>query len=92
MKLNSVAEADERTDEMSGNVATPSRGVRPRPIRKRGFHRALKRGEPWAHNEKGMREMMNSIMKMYLPILEDQLKAPPMTGLQAFLKFKVDKP
>lgn len=28
----------------------PKVGVQPEPIRKRGYHRALKRGDPWAVN------------------------------------------
>lgn len=33
------------------------------PIRKRGYHRALKRGEVWAKIRKSMREMMCEINK-----------------------------
>lgn len=39
-------EADVGTGETGGGSAQSKRGAR--PIRKRGFHRALKRGESWA--------------------------------------------
>lgn len=80
-----MSEADTGTNEMGGDVATSSRGVRPRPIRKRGYHRALKRGETWAQMEKMSRDMMKTIAKMYLPIVEDVLFGR-MAGLREFLK------
>lgn len=33
-------------------------GARPRSIRKRGYHRALKRGELWAVHDKAARSLM----------------------------------
>lgn len=39
-----------------------------KPKRKRAYHRALKRGEPWALVEKGMREILNRITAdLYCP-------------------------
>jgi hypothetical protein len=45
----SEREADAISDETVG-VLVPDEGVTQRPIRKRGYHRALKRKEPWAVN------------------------------------------
>lgn len=33
-----------------------------KPKRKRGYHRALKRNEPWALIEKGTREILNRLV------------------------------
>lgn len=39
-----------------------------RPFRKRGYHRALKRNEPWALVEKGMRSMVREMVEeLYAP-------------------------
>ncbi len=35
-----------------------------RPIRKRGYHRALKRGDIWALNQKAALDMARSLNKM----------------------------
>lgn len=73
------------TGEIKGAVATPDRGARTRPIRKRGYHRALKRGELWALNE--------HMFKTIACDLNQQLFSPRapdifirMAGLSAFLK------
>lgn len=77
-----VAKADGLTDEMSGDVANPSRGVRRRPIRKRGFHRAIKRGETWALMEIKMRETMNSLAgQMFASYINDIMKPTGLMGL-----------
>ena len=44
-----MTEADSvQTGEMNGGRVAPGRPKGARPIRKRGYHRALKRGEWWA--------------------------------------------
>lgn len=46
-----VTEADSDNEMRLTGLSTPVGGVSPtfpRPVRKRGFHRALKRKEPWA--------------------------------------------
>lgn len=47
-------------------VSTRNKGGYPRSIRKRGYHRALKRGEPWALIEEGMKNSLKVLESMYL--------------------------
>jgi hypothetical protein len=56
----SVTKADSGTDEAI-DKAHVSGGVRPRPIRKRGYHRALKRGEAWATSKRSMEVLCNNL-------------------------------
>lgn len=53
-----------------------------RPKRKRGFHRALKRGEVWALTDNYIRVTLNTILRqMYDKPLEDQMKIIPLSQL-----------
>lgn len=47
-----------------------------RPIRKRGYYRALKRGELWAVVEARMRQLMDQVGKQFFEIY-DPLKPTP---------------
>jgi hypothetical protein len=59
MKPNLELEADKLNQaETEGAVLGTVRGSHPRPIRKRGYHRALKRGEAWAVQDQQFKEMM----------------------------------
>jgi len=73
-------------------------GNHPRPIRKRGFHRALNRGEVWALSEKAMRDAMNEQIRFINETLYDwtnyssffgtdrkQFYSPLMVGFKAWL-------
>lgn len=63
-RINSVSEADgTRTAESLRDSLAPAPGGR--PIRKRGYHRALKRGEAWARQQKAMTDMMHDLDKMF---------------------------
>lgn len=57
-----VNEADVESIRLKA-IAQADRGVEPRPIRKRGYHRALKRGASWAIMQKMQRDMLNEIAK-----------------------------
>lgn len=50
---------------MTEAQALPGRKRGGRPIRKRGYHRALKRGETWALVEKGHREMIAALNRIW---------------------------
>lgn len=58
----SEADRPNLAESLRGALATGPGG---RPIRKRGYHRALKRGEVWAHHQKTMNAMMNSLSRMF---------------------------
>lgn len=59
MKLGPKADGL-NSDETEGLPAGALGGVTPNPIRKRGYHRALKRGDKWALSEKVIRDMINT--------------------------------
>jgi hypothetical protein len=60
IEVFSVTEADRtRISETKGGFPGPLRGGE--PIRKRGYYRALKRGEAWAIQKKNMQDMLNTI-------------------------------
>src|ERR1700679_470930 len=45
-----------------------------RPIRKRGVHRAIKRGEPWALSEKAWSDLVNNVITdLYAPAMNAYL-------------------
>jgi hypothetical protein len=58
----------------SGAVSSSETGDRPTPIRKRGYHRALKRGEHWATYKKAVKDMMNDMARA---MFEDMIKPSP---------------
>lgn len=49
-----------------------------RPIRKRGYHRAIKRGEPWALMDYQMKKCMKSLSES---IYQDLFKDNPLLNL-----------
>lgn len=79
--LISVAKADSLSNENQGVVRTKV-GIAPKPLRKRAYHRALKRKESWALHEKAIKDMIDYMNRIY--------NYPPvypikMIGLKAFL-------
>jgi hypothetical protein len=74
MSDNPVTKADGlKYAEIRAATLGTLEGGRPdiRPIRKRGYHRALKRGELWAVNQKAMLDMVNALTKqMYRDNIE----------------------
>ncbi len=52
----------------------PKAGVSLRPIRKKAFHRALKRKESWAVMEQSMRDMSIALSKMFYPRINEYIK------------------
>jgi hypothetical protein len=80
MILDTEADSIKQT-ETSWDSAEPARGSHPKEsIRKRGYHRALKRGEFWAVLRKQADDCMKSIIK---DLYEDLLKPSP---LMQFIK------
>lgn len=79
----SVSKADgPNLIEIVSDVRIRSEGDR--PIRKNGFHRALKRGEIWALMDQGMRNIMN---KTFADMFREQIFEPsPFLGLLNELK------
>jgi hypothetical protein len=69
-----VTEADRPNETRAAGFDRPNAGVSPRSIRKRGFHRALKRGETWAVLREQynlmMRRLEESIVRSWTPALE----------------------
>jgi hypothetical protein len=57
-------------------------GGQPRSIRKRGYHRALKRGETWAVCEKAYKEMVNDFCAQFY---HDISIGDPILGVSAWL-------
>lgn len=71
-----MSEADRPNLDESGAIPGSKAGVR--PIRKRGYHRALKRGESWAQLKKMMDDMGASLMRQ---MYSDMLKPSNLMGL-----------
>lgn len=53
----------------------------PEPIRKRAYHRALKRGAPWALVKKGMHDICRELTKQMF----STGNAEEMTGLRKYI-------
>lgn len=62
-------------------------GSKPPSIRKRGYHRALKRGELWAVSQKATQDMINNvIVDLYCPVYNAYvLTNNPLLGLSRWL-------
>jgi len=62
-------------------------GAQPRSIRKRGYHRALKRGEAWAISRKTYEELVSDVLQqLYCPKLEEYIMTNnPLLGLSQWL-------
>ncbi len=62
-------------------------GSQPRSIRKRGYHRALKRGEVWALSQKATFDMINNIIvDLYCPVYNAYILTDnPLLGLSKWL-------
>ena len=63
MKTTAEIRAESLIQVERGAIRDSKPGDGRRPIRKRGFHRALKRGEFWAKIEQGTRNIMNSLAR-----------------------------
>lgn len=62
MNEDSVPKADRiNFGETKGCMLASPRGAK--PIRKKGFHRALKRGEIWAHMDAAHKRMMEDVCR-----------------------------
>lgn len=78
-----------KADRLNGeSVAVPERkaGAMPRPIRKRGFHRALKRNDAWAVHEQSWKSLLADTNKW---MFSETLQANEMyvvCGLEELLK------
>lgn len=69
--------------EIRENALGSLGGGQPRSIRKRGYHRALKRGEPWAVCEQAYKEMINGL---WADMYRDLVREPnPFLGLSAWI-------
>lgn len=56
--------------ETTSNALGSTGGGQPKPIRKRGYHRALKRSEPWAISKKSWGDLLNKFSAdMYAPAM-----------------------
>lgn len=67
MDNDSELKADKlNSDETQGSVRTPKRGIWSDPIRKRAYHRGLKRGATWALMRKHIHDTMNDLNKQML--------------------------
>lgn len=86
MKLGPKADGL-NSDETEGLPAGALGGVTPNPIRKRGYHRALKRNAPWALHQRATYEMINDISKhLYGPLLNSEIfDDNKLFGLSAWL-------
>lgn len=62
-----------------GGLVRPKPGTR--PVRKRGYHRALARGEVWALVEKGHREMLIKMQGYYYQAVVDSFAPIPLSRL-----------
>ncbi len=76
MNKNSEPKADGlKYSEIKADVLGRLEGGSPRSIRKRGYHRALKRGEMWALIQKESVDMCNRInetmFNLYAPALNE---------------------
>lgn len=58
-----------------------------RPVRKRGYHRALKRGESWAISEKFRNDSINSVIMAYKVMFEY-----PIRNMKLYNSFAADIP
>lgn len=72
MNLSDLRADGIKNSENSG-VCITEVGASPRPKRKRGHHRALKRGEPWAVTRQQMNDMINSMSRDILSMSRDIL-------------------
>ena len=62
-------------------------GVKPRPIRKRGYHRAFKRQEPWALVKKAVKDMNKDSNNTF----NDTRNSADFLGLRSFLESRTIK-
>lgn len=73
--------------ETKSDVLGPAGGNKPRPIRKRGYHRALKRKEPWAMYDAVILSLVNDTLRdLYRSQLENSVyEIPKFAGLSAWI-------
>lgn len=75
MKTDTGPKADGlNSNETKREILGPARGVR--PVRKRGYYRALKRGESWAKLKQISDAMIKNMTAMFLCIIDEDFNAP----------------
>lgn len=78
--------------EIKSEAATVSLGARPGlPIRKRGYYRALKRGETWAVHIDSQKGIMKTLARAFYPTVVNMINGPQPSFLSRLEKIVKDE-